>query len=163
MNIPWGSSVPWVALIVGILFWVGLIAVGLIVLRRALAKGPGAGWGALTEHFGTEEPPVGNPIFHGESVKVGRVVAKRCALVGVSARGLYLKCPWRKAVMIPWTAFSDRRPATLYWGHALQLSVGDPAIASITVRATVGDAIHPYLTAAGEAPRIPPRPRVAPI
>ncbi|MFO0908043.1 MAG: hypothetical protein U0794_06750 [Isosphaeraceae bacterium] len=102
-----GQAFPLVV-VVALAAWLAMISGGVYLISRVFFQATCGGWSSLVERFSTEEPPMGASLYHHESVKVGHVIAKRCAL-GVGPRGLYLRCPWHHAVLIPGPP--SRRPS----------------------------------------------------
>jgi len=75
---------------------------------------------------------------------------KNCVSVCLSAQGLYL---WARPILskyqsllIPWGEIQRIQETRLYWGRAMQLSVGSPQVATITVRMELFKLMQPYLS-----------------
>jgi len=124
---------------------IGLFAVaalglwfGLRALRRRVLQGSG-GWAALEAAFGVDAAPEA-PIATGASLMVGPVLWRNCVAVGADPSGLHLavRVPLlggmgKRPVVIPWDAFRDPEPATLYWGTARLWHLGEPEVATLTL------------------------------
>ncbi len=115
-------------LLVGLVFW------SLYLIRRKVGGDPGA-WLRLADHFGTTEEPRGT-ILTKQTVKIGSVVYRNCATVGITHDGLYLTT-WRKGVLIPWQEFGEVTQGRLFWERVPVFSIGQPSIATLAVPRSV--------------------------
>ena len=90
-----------------------------------------------------------------QTVQIGPVVYRRCVTAHVGAEGLYLLVhpPFQSypLLFIPWSEVSAIHPAMLHLRSALRLSIGRPAVTTITCLGRLLQAIHPYVPA-GLAP-----------
>ncbi|MBM4088920.1 MAG: hypothetical protein FJ276_05730 [Planctomycetes bacterium] len=126
----------------GVVLVAGFV-VGLVFFVSFLVKSLGGttgGWRRLVEVYGSGNPPTGL-ITKRETIQVGAVTYKRCATLGVADEGLYVSI-WRKTALIPWTEFKTLGQATLYWQEVPMLTVGDPAVATMTVPVPVFQAMR---------------------
>jgi hypothetical protein len=133
MNVTWFVLL----IVVGVLLLAGFV-VGLVFLILFLVKqfgGTTGGWGKLAEVYATANPPTGH-VTKRETIQVGAVTYKGCVTLGVADEGLYVSI-WRKTALIPWTEFKAVGQATLYWQKVPMLTVGDPPVATMTVRVQV--------------------------
>jgi hypothetical protein len=129
-----------------------LLVVGLVsLLPRLLSNitGRGGGWTRLAEHFPALSRPAGH-LFKRQTVEVGRVAYKRCALVGISTEGLYLEgsVPFfsrLKPLCIPWDKVKGVREGSLYWRKTAILSIGEPEIGTITLFMDLFEQARPFL------------------
>jgi hypothetical protein len=84
-----------------------------------------------------------------QTVQVGPVVYRRCVTVHVGSEGLYLcvRPPFRRypPLFIPWSEVSAVHAATLHWQRALRLSIGRPAVTTITCTGRLLQSIRPHL------------------
>jgi hypothetical protein len=90
-----------------------------------------------------------------QTVQIGPVVYRRCVTAHVGAEGLYLhvRPPFCRypLLFIPWSQVSAVHAATLQLRRALRLSIGRPAVTTITCRGRLLQSIRPHLPA-GLAP-----------
>jgi hypothetical protein len=129
-----------------------LLVIGLVFLLPRLLKnlrGRGGGWTRLAGHFPVPSRPAGD-LFKGQTVEVGRVAYKRCALVGISTDGLYLevKVPFfsrLKPLFIPWNRVKRIREGSLYWRKTAILSIGEPEIGTVTLFMDLFDQARPFI------------------
>jgi hypothetical protein len=86
-----------------------------------------------------------------QTVQIGSVVYRRCVTAHIGAEGLYLHVnpPFRSypPLFIPWSEVSAVHPAILHWRGALRLSIGRPAVTTITCMGRLLQLIRPYLPA----------------
>jgi hypothetical protein len=108
-----------------------------------------SGWTRLAEHYPASEQPEGAK-YTRRTVQVGAVRYRNCVTVCLSPQGLYL---WARPilskyppVLIPWGEIQRIQETRLYWERALQLSVGNPQVATITVRMGLFKLLQPYLS-----------------
>ena len=106
-----------------------LIAGFVLLVLFLLSKG---GWRRLVKTYATTNPPVGQ-IIQRQTIKIGAVRYKRCVTVGIADEGLHLTI-WRKTVLIPWSEFKAIGQTTLYWQKVMVLTVGNPQVATITMK-----------------------------
>jgi hypothetical protein len=129
-----------------------LLVIGLVLLLPKLLKnisGRGSGWSRLAEHFSASSRPAGD-LFKGQTIEVGRVAYKRCALVGISAQGLYLEVDLPLfsrliPLLIPWNRVIRIREGSLYWRKTAILSIGEPEIGTITLFMDLFDQARPFI------------------
>jgi hypothetical protein len=116
-------------------------------MMRILAKV--SGWTRLAARYPGADPPQGTN-YTKQTVQVGAVRYRNCVTVCLSPQGLYL---WARPtlskyppVLIPWDGIQRVQETRLYWERALQLSVGNPQVATITVRMGLFKLLQPYLS-----------------
>jgi hypothetical protein len=112
-----GAGILFVCLVTGF--------VVLVLFRQA------GGWQRLIKGFATTSTPAGQ-IVERQTVKIGEVTYKRCVTVGIADEGLYLTI-CRKTVWIPWDEFKGIDQTKLYWENVPVLTVGKPAVTTISV------------------------------
>jgi hypothetical protein len=90
-----------------------------------------------------------------KTVQIGPVVYRRCVTAHVGAEGLYLLVhpPFESypLLFIPWSEVSAVHPAMLHLRGALRLSIGRPAVTTMTCMGRLLQSIRPHLPA-GLAP-----------
>lgn len=143
------------AVILGVAFWTVLIVMAVKFVFGPIFAGNRGSWSKLKERYGVEETPAPDQVFGSETVQVGLVRAKNCAIVGVSPRGLALKVPWHSPILIPWTEIHVAGAQTVSWRGAYRLEIGEPTVASIVLFSNVFGAMRPYLRDPRQVP-IPP-------
>lgn len=140
----------WIQLAILLIVIAGLVA---FVVPRVAShlKGTG-GWNALATHYAVAPRKI-DGVLQRQTLMVGQVLWRRCAIIGVIDDGLYLavKPPLpflgKPPLLIPWTAIQSVEAAELFWEKAALLTIGQPKIATITVRGDLYRLI---------APRLPP-------
>jgi hypothetical protein len=84
-----------------------------------------------------------------QTVAFGAVVYQRCVTAHVGAEGLYLhvRPPFHSypVLFIPWSEVSAVYPAMLRLRSALRLSIGRPAVTTITCMGRLLQSIRPHL------------------
>lgn len=129
------TPMDFLKLFVVLIVFITMMGAAIYFVFRTIAKNAGGGWRHLRDRYSADtddQPPEGSQVSKGQTVQVGNVVAKRCATVGIGPRGLFLKVPWRHAVLIPWGDIRGVDPTTLHWQEAVSLTVGDPPSAKLT-------------------------------
>ena len=115
-----------------------------------------SGWSTLAQRYGAKFEPDGT-LYQRQTIKVGSVRWRFAAMVGVSPSGLYLAVtprfgPLRRLIpqpplLIPWSDIKVVGPGHIYLGwQAVELSVGNPRITSLTVPQRLYQILAPYLT-----------------
>lgn len=91
----------------------------------------------LAGHYPALDAPEGL-VLRKQTVKVGAVVFKRCATVGIGSRGLHLQVKHLfgkyPPVLIPWGDVASVEPTRLYWQPAASMTIGTPHRATLTVQ-----------------------------
>lgn len=107
-----------------------------------------SGWTRLAERYPAIDQPEGTK-YTRQTVQVGAVRYRNCVSVCLSAQGLYV---WARPllskyqpVLIPWGEIQRIQETRLYGGRAIELSVGSPQVATITVRMGLFKLMQPYL------------------
>ena len=118
------------ALLVGLVLWI------FQRMKKKAGGDPGA-WLRLTDRFGTTQEPPGK-ILTKQTVKIGSVLYRNCATIGVTSEGLYLTT-WRKGVLIPWQEFGEVTQGRLFWERVPVFSIGHPSVATLAVPRSVLD------------------------
>lgn len=136
-------------LAVGTLILLGLALVFLLPKILKNLGGRGRGWATLAEHFPASSRPSGE-LLKRQTIEVGRVVYKRCAMVGITPQGLYLEGnpPFSsriKPLFIPWEMVKGVREGTLYWEKTRILSIGEPEIGTVSFFSALFEKARPYL------------------
>jgi hypothetical protein len=121
---------PLVLLIVAAAVLLAGAIIGIIFLVFFLLGNAG-GWRRLAEAYPATNPPTGQ-LLHGQTIKIGAVIHKRCATVGIADEGLYLVI-WRKKAIIPWSEIKSVGQETLYWQKMPRLAIGEPLVATVTL------------------------------
>jgi hypothetical protein len=131
-----------------------LLAISLFFLLPKLMKnfsGRGGGWLGLAEHFPALSQPAGEYI-KGQTVEVGQVVYKRCAMVGITEHGLYLEVNTLfssrlnpKPLFIPWEMVKGLKEGNLYWKKTRILSIGEPETGTISFFSGLFALLRPHL------------------
>lgn len=127
--------------------WAAVVGVGVWYATRAAARAGSQGWSALADWYPTFQPPNGEMEFRGETVQVGSVCARNCAVVDVGPGGLYLKAPWHRAALIPLSDVVAARETKRGGRVVYRIRVGDPVVSEVTVSAAVFDAVWAQLQA----------------
>ncbi len=119
----------------------------IFVLRNMVRR---SGLPELARFYGVSRKPEGEMLSR-QVVRVGSVYFRYTVTVGITRMGLYismgsfgklLKTP---PLLIPWGDIEAGVSARLYGRPAIELMVGDPAIALVTVTREVYDAMQPHL------------------
>lgn len=104
----------------------------------------------LLESYPAREPPTGTKRAW-QTVQIGPVVYRSCVTVHIAPQGLHLQVrpPFRtySPLFIPWSEISAVDSAILHLRRGLRLTVGRPAIGTITCVGWLAQAIRPYLPA----------------
>jgi hypothetical protein len=115
-----------------------------------------SGWKALAQRYGTNSEPLGT-LYKGQTIKVGGVRWRFSTTAGVGANGLYLAVvpfprPFSRIVqhpplLIPWSNIRVAGPGHIYvlW-KAIELSVGNPRITSLTVTQKLFEVLSPHIS-----------------
>jgi hypothetical protein len=115
--------------------------------------GRSCGWDRLTQKFGASIEPQGTQL-RGQTIKVGAVRWKNCVSTVLSPQGMYLNLTTGPTallgrlapVLIPWGEFKNPRPGWLYVGwQAIEMSVGEPEIVTLTFRSTLFQQMTAYI------------------
>jgi hypothetical protein len=108
-----------------------------------------SGWTRLAEHYPAIDQPEGAK-YTRQTVQVGAVRYRNCVTVCLSPQGFYL---WARPIfsqypplLIPWGEIQRVQETRLYWERAMQLSIGSPQVATITLRMGLFRLIQPYLS-----------------
>ena len=107
-----------------------------------------SGLDQLMESYPARTEPAGTK-HTWQTVQIGPVVYRRCVTVHVGAEGLYLQVrpPFRSypPLFIPWSEISAVNAAKLHWQRALRLTIGRPAMTTITCVGTLLPSIRRHL------------------
>lgn len=111
----------WIQLAILLIVIAGLVA---FVVPRVAShlKGTG-GWNALATHYAVAPRKI-DGVLQRQTLMVGQVLWRRCAIIGVIDDGLYLavKPPLpflgKPPLLIPWTAIQSVEAAELFWGES---------------------------------------------
>jgi len=138
----------WIFIAIGIVL---LILAGLAVFMVALLmrlSARASGWTELAKLYSVEAPPAEQQHAQ-QTVQIGAIRYRRCVTVGIGPQGLAL---WVRPslakfhpILIPWDEVKAVQEARLYSTKAVQLSIGEPSVATIVVYAKLFEAISPYL------------------
>lgn len=135
-----------ITLILGGLFMLVGLIVSLMFLIRVLVtqlEGSTGSWKSLAEIY-PKLQLAPKRVTKGETIKVGAVVYKRCASIGVTEAGLYLAA-WGRSTLIPWSEIRRIGETTLFWQKWPLLIVGAPPIATIAISQPVFERIESRL------------------
>lgn len=119
--------------VLGVLL-LGAMVTGLVYLILFLIQqigGTTGGWRRLSKQF-ESTLPVAGVVFKHQTVQVGAVVYKGCVTIGVADEGMYVAI-WRQTALVPWSEFKAIGQVTLYWKKIPSVTIGNPAIASMTI------------------------------
>lgn len=109
-----------------------------------------SGLDRLVDLYPAKTDPTGAKLTW-QTVMIGPVVYRRCVTVQVGAEGLYLQVrpSFRRypALFIPWSEVSAAHAAMLHWQRGLRLSIGHPAVTTITCVGRFLRSIRPHLPA----------------
>ena len=115
----------------------------------------GSGWNRLLPKYGANAEPPGARLT-GQTIKVGAVRWRLCVTVVLADRGLYLHprpalgsvLGGPRPLLVPWADLRRPRDGHLYVGwRAVELSVGDPELASLTVPLALYEQMRPRIFA----------------
>ena len=140
------NFLPFVGLGIALLL---ALAGGILLLVLLLAnrsRQDRGGWVRLVERYGTPEAPAGT-VLTKQTLQIGSVVYRESVTVGIAAEGLYITT-WRKTVLIPWSEFGAVTQGRLFWERVPVLSVGHPAVTTITLPLRLFDQLRGHLPAA---------------
>lgn len=115
--------------VVLVAFVAGLVGLGLFVFKNL--GGTTGGWSKLVQTYGTTEPPPPKRVT-GQTIQIGSVIYNRCVTLGVGDQGLYVEIR-QKSILIPWLEFKTLGQTTLHWQKVPELTIGEPAVATLTV------------------------------
>lgn len=127
------------------------VAIGVRLLVPIVAqhvKGSAGDWGRLAARYATMRRRPVNAIF-GQNVVVGRVLYRRCMIVGFDADGLYLEIGFplsvfgKRALFIPWTEVKRTADGRLFWRKAAIMSLGEPLVGTVTVPMSLFETFKP--------------------
>ena len=128
-----------------------LLLAGLAVFIVALLmrlSGRASGWAELAKQYPAGDPPAGQE-FARETVRVGMVRYRHSVKVILAPQGLWLSMQLKMAkfppLFIPWGEIKGTQKTSLYARNAVQLSIGEPSVATIVVYKQLFEAISPYL------------------
>jgi hypothetical protein len=85
----------------------------------------------------------------GQTVEIGAVVYKNCCKVAVSSAGLAIKARGNSPLIVPWGQLRFKRTKFLHWTSAYEYEVGEPKIATLSVKAGLQEMIKPFLGPGG--------------
>ena len=107
----------------------------------------------LVALYPASSEPVGQR-FDRETVAFGRVRWRNCAVVIVSADGLYIQAKppvvgAQPAMIIPWDVITAVEPAGLVGRSAVVLTVGEPGVGTVGISSRVFAAIRDSLCSPG--------------
>jgi hypothetical protein len=108
----------------------------------------------LVDLYPARTDPTGAKLT-GQTIMIGPVVYRRCVTAHVGADGLCLHvhpplCSY-PALFIPWSEVSAAHATTLHWQRGLQLSIGRPAVTTITCAGKLLQCVRPYVPAGSAA------------
>ncbi len=88
-----------------------------------------------------------------QSVRLGPVRYRNVASLVIAPAGLYLLVrPFftnYQAAFIPWSEFKQVKETRLWWQRAMEMSIGDPPVATLAVLMDLYEPMRPYIEAAG--------------
>ena len=145
VNVP---SVPLILIAIGAML---LILAGLAFLVVALwtrLSARASRWAALAKQYPADGLPAGRRHAR-QTVQVGAVRYRRCVTVGIDPLGLWL---WVQPslvrfhpLFIPWDEVKRTQETRLCSRKAVQLVIGEPSVATITVYRKLFEDLSPYL------------------
>jgi hypothetical protein len=112
-------------------------------------------WKSLAQQYGTTSDPTGT-IYKRQTIKVGSIRWRYATTIGVSLHGLYIsvaplpgflsRMVQHPPLLIPWSHIRVVGSGHIYllW-QAVELSIGNPIITSITVTQKLYEVLAPYL------------------
>lgn len=146
----------------GVLVAFPLLLAGMFALVGVILSAIG-GWGRLARHFRAGSEPLAGRHLGGLSGMVGPVSYRYTLSATVGSEGIRLSVmPLFRAghphLFIPYAAMSEPRPRKLLWWDLVAVEVGRPRIATLSLPATLLDAVLPADRdgPASEKPRSPP-------
>lgn len=135
-----------VSLVVMLLLLAGLAVFMVALLMRF--SGRASGWAELARRYPAEERPAGQE-FTWQTVRVGMIRYRHSVRVILTPQGLWLSMQLQVArfspLFIPWDEVKATQQARLYSRKAVQLSIGEPSVATIVVYKQLFEAMSPYL------------------
>jgi hypothetical protein len=135
----------WIVAAGSVLIAITSFVVLMVAMQAAFAWG--GGWRRLATRYRAIAPPVG-PVLKRQTVRVGAVRYRRLTTVGLYPEGVYLAVglPFHPAVWIPWGEWGLLRETRIDLGTpAVELAVGEPALARVTVTRALYEQMAPYL------------------
>jgi hypothetical protein len=143
------------SLALGVLFSFAVLVFVLAVLAGFYALLTGifkrsSGMSRLMQQYPAPFQPEG-AVQTQQTIRVGAVRWRFCVTMVIGPQGFYFAI--RQAftnyqpVLIPWSQITATRETYLYWFRAVALSVGDPAVAEVTVFLGQFEKMRPYLAA----------------
>lgn len=136
-----------VALGLGVLL-AAAIVVGLVLLAVFVGKrlgGSQGGWGRLAAAHPASVGPVG-PVASRQTIQIGGVIYRRCVTMAPTDEGLFVSV-WGKRALVPWREITAVGQATLFWQKVPMLTVGNPAVATLTIPTDMWPSIQQRLPA----------------
>ena len=127
-----------------------LVAFGLLIAFLTPIFRQSGGWNKLAASYTARGQPEG-AVYTQQTVLIGAVRYWRCTTVYVGPQGLYLSVhvsilPSYPPLFIPWGEFKRAQETFLYWQRAFRLTIGDPQVGTLTLKAGFFAVVQPYLT-----------------
>ena len=129
----------------------------IFMLRNMVRR---SGLPELARFYGVSQKPEGD-MLPRQIVRIGGVYFRYTVTVGITRMGLYIsmgsfgKLLKTSPLLIPWNDIRDAVGAKLFGRPAMELMIGEPTVAAVTVTREVYDAMRPHL--------MPAQPPVAPL
>ena len=126
-----------------------LIAFGLLIAFLTPIFRRSGGWDRLVASYAAQGQPEGEA-YAKQTVQIGAVRYRQCTTVYVGPQGLYLSVqvsvlPSYPPLFIPWGEFKRVQETLLYWQRAFRLTIGDPQVGTLTLKAGLFAMVQPYL------------------
>jgi hypothetical protein len=126
-----------------------LMTFGLLIAFLTPIFRQSGGWNRLAASYMAQGQPEGE-VYTKQTVQIGAVRYRQCTTVYVGPRGLYLSVhvsvlPSSPPLFIPWGEFKHVQETLLYWQRAFRLTIGDPQVGTLTLKAGLFAMVQPYL------------------
>jgi hypothetical protein len=108
----------------------------------------GLGGNCLAGRYAVAAAPQGLA-FTGQTIAIGAVRLRHSGTVVIGPAGLYVKgAIVARPALIPWSDVRAVRQSKIYQRPAVELSIGEPEVGTVTVYPDLFAAMRPYLAAA---------------